>query len=102
MDWYKHSKRKKISPKLRNKITKRDGGICCECGKIANYCIWKDGYWHYYEIIVINKEEYHKSYEIDHTIPLCKNGNTDMDNMRLLCQNCNRLKGSKERRLEVV
>jgi hypothetical protein len=57
MEWFK--KREKISPKLRNQVSTRDKGICQVCGKMASYCDWKDGYWHCYEIVVINRDEYH-------------------------------------------
>ena len=76
----------------------RDRGVCQLCGKRADYSKWKDGYWHFYEIKIIHRDEYHICFDIDHIAPICQGGKTHKDNLRLLCQKCNRSKGSKERK----
>lgn len=61
---------------LREKIKKRDNYTCKNCG------------------ISIEKEP-NLLLEIDHIIPLAKNGQTIEDNLQTLCWKCNRKKGSK-------
>jgi len=96
------AKRDIISRKIRDMVSFRDNGICCLCGKRADYSKWKDGYWHYYEIITRFNDEYHLCFEIDHIIPLCHGGKTTLQNLRLLCRKCNRKKGSMERKNGMV
>lgn len=61
---------------LREKIKQRDNYTC----RICKLSI---------------KEEPNLLLEIDHIIPLAKNGVTSSDNLQTLCWRCNRSKGSK-------
>ncbi len=61
---------------LREKIKNRDNYTCQTCG-------------------LSNKEERNLLLEIDHIIPLSKNGITSEGNLQTLCWRCNRTKGSK-------
>ena len=61
-------KRKPIKPSLRFEILKRDGYRCQMCGATA-----KDG----------------ATLEIDHITPVAKGGTNDVDNLQVLCRDCN-------------
>lgn len=103
MEWFKHSTgNKKISPKLRTTVAFRDKGFCQICGKVAHFCKWNGSYWNFYEIITYLHDEYHISFDIDHIKPRCQGGKTTLDNLQLLCQHCNRVKGNKEKRNAMV
>lgn len=65
-----------MTSSLREKIKKRDNYTCCSCGN----SIYK---------------EPNLLLEIDHIIPIAKNGMTTEDNLQTLCWKCNRSKGSK-------
>lgn len=61
---------------LREKIKRRDNYTCRICG-------------------ISTKNEPHLLLEIDHIVPLAKNGLTTEDNLQTLCWKCNRSKGAK-------
>jgi len=61
---------------LREKIKQRDNFYCRNCG-------------------LSTKQEPNLLLEIDHIIPLSKNGVTTEENLQTLCWGCNRTKGSK-------
>ena len=65
-----------MTTQLREKIKKRDNYTCQKCG-------------------VSLEDEPHLLLEIDHIIPLSKNGITSEENLQTLCWKCNRTKGSK-------
>lgn len=65
-----------MTSSLREKIKKRDNYTCQKCGLSI-------------------KDEPNLLLEIDHIIPLSKNGLTTEDNLQTLCWRCNRTKGSK-------
>lgn len=65
-----------MTSSLREKIKRRDNYTCQNCG------------------LSIEKEP-NLLLEIDHIIPLAKNGLTTEDNLQTLCWKCNRTKGSK-------
>ena len=65
-----------MTSRLREKIKERDGYTCQECG-------------------VSTDDEPHLLLEIDHIIPISKNGLTTEDNLRTLCWKCNRAKGAR-------
>ena len=65
-----------MTAKLRESIKTRDNYTCQKCG-------------------VSTDDEPHLLLEIDHIIPLAKNGLTTEDNLQTLCWKCNRTKGSK-------
>ena len=70
----KEYQRKKMSPKLRYEVLKRDGFRCAICGRGR-----EDGV----------------KLEVDHIIPISKGGKTIMTNLRTLCMDCNRGKGAQ-------
>ena len=92
----------KLSRNKRNVISLRDKGMCRICGKRAQYSKWKHGYWHFYEVVYHNSDEYHLCFKIDHIVPLFQGGKADIDNLQLVCMKCNREKGSRERRNGMV
>lgn len=63
-----------MSDSLRYDILKRDGFRCVLCGATA-----KDG----------------AKLHVDHIYPVSKGGKTEPDNLRTLCESCNRGKGAK-------
>ncbi|GAA6383492.1 hypothetical protein I2900191A2_21380 [Intestinibacter bartlettii] len=65
-----------MTPKLREKIKERDNYTCQKCGLSV-------------------EQEPNLLLEIDHIIPLSKNGLTTEENLQTLCWKCNRSKGSK-------
>jgi 5-methylcytosine-specific restriction endonuclease McrA len=58
-----------ISDVVRREVWARDGGVCINCGSNANI-------------------------EYDHKTPVSKGGNSELDNIQLLCRPCNRSKRS--------
>lgn len=65
-----------MTSNLREKIKKRDNYTCKHCG-------------------LSTTKEPNLLLEIDHIIPLSKNGMTTEDNLQTLCWRCNRSKGAK-------
>lgn len=65
-----------LTRELRTKILERDHYRCCECG-------------------VSIEDEPHLLLEVDHIIPIAKNGLTIEENLHTLCWKCNRSKGAK-------
>ena len=65
-----------MTSSLREKIKKRDNYTCKKCGLSI-------------------KDKPNLLLEIDHIVPLSKNGLTTEDNLQTLCWRCNRTKGSK-------
>lgn len=70
-------KRKKLSPKLRYEILKRDKFSCVLCGATA-----KD------DLL-----------EVDHITPLCRGGLSTLENLRTLCYQCNHGKQIAEKEI---
>lgn len=65
-----------MTTQLREKIKQRDNYTCCKCGNSVH-------------------KEPNLLLEIDHIIPLSKNGVTTEDNLQTLCWKCNRTKSAK-------
>ena len=63
-------KRKPISQNVKDKVWRRDGGKCVECGS-------------------------NEKIEFDHIIPFSKGGTDTYRNLRILCEKCNRSKSDK-------
>ena len=59
-----------IPSSVKDKVWNRDGGKCVKCGS-------------------------QKNLEFDHIIPISKGGSNTARNIQLLCEKCNRSKGSK-------
>jgi len=59
-----------ISDEVKRIVWQRDGGQCCECTSAENV-------------------------EYDHKYPVSKGGNSEVDNIQLLCRPCNRRKRTK-------
>lgn len=68
-------KRKGIAPKVRWKVMQRDNFKCVKCGRGVNDvdCL-----------------------QVDHILPVTKNGNNDEDNLQTLCWSCNVGKFNRE------
>ena len=75
-------KRKTISKDVRNYIYNRDNHTCKICGRYMpnGYCIENN------EVIKIN---------IDHILAVQNGGDNSIDNLQVLCEKCNRMKGTK-------
>lgn len=71
---FSYIERGKMTPKLRYQVLQRDGHRCAICGRSA-----EDGV----------------TLEVDHIFPVSKGGKTELNNLRTLCRDCNRGKGSK-------
>jgi len=62
-------KRKPISQSVKDKVWRRDGGKCVECGS-------------------------NERIEFDHIIPFSKGGTDTYRNLQILCERCNRSKSN--------
>jgi 5-methylcytosine-specific restriction endonuclease McrA len=71
---YKQHQRSLMSAGLRYDIMKRDNFRCVICGRSA-----QDGV----------------TLQVDHIIPVAKGGQTEPENLRTLCEDCNRGKSDK-------
>jgi len=92
----------KISFKLRTAIVIRDGATCQYCGKKANHVKWDGFCYKAIEKETFWSDIYYFPFEPDHIIPKCQDGKTTLENLRLSCRRCNRQKGAKEKKIEVV
>jgi hypothetical protein len=63
--------RKPISIRKRFEVFKRDGYKCSICRRVGG------------------------ELELDHVIPVCRGGNSNMNNLQTLCRKCNRGKGGE-------
>ncbi len=64
----RNNNRKSISPKIRSKVLRRDHYTCNHCGKSID-----DG----------------AKLEVDHIVPVSKGGTNDLNNLQVLCWECN-------------
>jgi 5-methylcytosine-specific restriction endonuclease McrA len=67
---YQQTSREPINESIRSEIWRRDGGKCVKCGSKQNL-------------------------EFDHIIPVSKGGATSVQNLQLLCKQCNLTKSNK-------
>lgn len=66
---------KEIREKIYNKNKENEGIYYCnQCGK---------------------RSKKKAMFEIDHIVPMAKEGKTTLENLQLLCRKCNRIKGDK-------
>lgn len=72
---FKKQQRRMLTPKLRYEILQRDNFTCVLCGRSSE----RDGV----------------KLEVDHIVPVSKGGRTERGNLRTLCWDCNRGKGSR-------
>ena len=68
-----NSRNSKQIRKLRHRLVKRDGNLCLCCGKFGHSV----------------------KLTIDHIWPLSKGGTWNINNLQLLCAQCNTEKGAK-------
>lgn len=96
------AKRKTIPNDLRWKVLARDGFQCSGCGKFGFIIPDRYGKPTVLEMKIYKASlnpydgtfQYkHLPMEFDHIIPLSKGGKTELENLQLLCRNCNRKKG---------
>ena len=91
-----------LSKALKLAVIKKDNLTCQRCGKKGIFTN------HYGPRVIEEKRKriydydgnYHEkeiSLEFDHVIPRDKGGKTELKNLQLLCQGCNRSKGAKWR-----
>lgn len=66
---YEQTSRSPIPEAVRSEVWRRDGGCCVKCGSKENL-------------------------QFDHIIPVARGGATSVQNLQLLCQKCNRVKGA--------
>ena len=59
-----------IDPVIKERVLHSSGGVCNQCGSIENL-------------------------EIDHIHPISKGGNSEENNLQVLCRRCNRTKYNK-------
>lgn len=69
-----NNKRKSISPRQRYKVLTRDGFRCVLCGAAP-------------------KDSLDIQLHVDHIVPVSKGGTNSLDNLRILCSECNLGKG---------
>jgi 5-methylcytosine-specific restriction endonuclease McrA len=72
-------RRKDITPALRSQVFSAHGRVCRWCGKkaaLTSYGTW----WHVH---------------IDHIVPVALGGKTVFENLQVLCEICNAIKGNK-------
>lgn len=69
-------KRISIPKKTRDEVFALYGEVCYKCGR--------------------TKKEHHKlKFEIDHILPVAEGGGNEIDNLRVLCNQCNKWKGKE-------
>ena len=87
---------------LQRAVFERDKYQCQYCGKVAR---WKTSNGAgiiqlsekkptYYNCGVFGRHD-HKSFEIDHVIPISRGGKNVLKNLKLACRCCNRTKGDR-------
>lgn len=67
---YEQTTRSPIPEAVRSEVWRRDGGRCVKCSSKENL-------------------------QFDHIIPVARGGATSAQNLQLLCQQCNRVKGAR-------
>ena len=67
---YEQTSRTPIPEAVRSEVWRRDGGRCVKCSSKENL-------------------------QFDHIIPVARGGATSAQNLQLLCQQCNRVKGTR-------
>lgn len=71
---FKHRSKTRVDGVARRKeIYERDQGKCYMCGKELTF----------------------KSFELDHLLPVSRNGSNGKENLAVSCQSCNRSRGTK-------
>ena len=65
---FRPASREHLSASKRKRVLLRDKGRCVKCGSKKNL-------------------------EIDHVVPLARDGSNRLENLQLLCRDCNRMKG---------
>jgi 5-methylcytosine-specific restriction endonuclease McrA len=74
--------RKKIPAPLRREVTKRAGGFC-------EYCL--------------SDSDFSDSpFDVEHIVPLSKNGETKIENLAFSCRGCNLYKSNKTEGFDIV
>jgi len=90
-----------ISNRKRWSVIERDRFTCQHCGKIGEFIYRYDKPTVIENPRGIEFERYYYngldviSFEIDHIKPLSLGGDSNIDNLQLLCKHCNRSKGCK-------
>lgn len=74
--------RKKIPVPLRREVTKRAKGFCEYCRSDADFS--------------------DTPFDVEHIIPISKNGETEIENLALSCHGCNLYKSNKTESFDVV
>ena len=69
-----NTNKRKVSNLQKKMIASNQKWKCKHCNNILNF-----------------------DYEVDHIIPLFKNGSNDMNNLQALCRNCHGVKSGKDR-----
>lgn len=72
--------KKYISYKVRRAVFDRDGSRCRSCGREVVF--FTQRFW-------IRPDDYRPVGHVDHIIPIARGGQTEMSNLRLLCEYCN-------------
>ena len=83
-------------------LIERDNATCQYCGKKADYIEDTGLTIKAIEVYTYWRDKYTAPFEPDHIIPKCQGGETNYKNLKLSCRRCNRKKGSKERKYEMV
>lgn len=79
------------------KVAARDGMRCVDCGA-SHRMIWRQaGRWgSYSDGGLYTKVNGSSNLEVDHQTPLHRGGSNDLENLRLRCRDCHRLKTTAE------
>lgn len=88
-------KKATIPQRLRNAVILRDRGICQNCGFRGKIFSWLGKIQNYSTREWSNRYEKYIAMEIGHIIPEFKGGKTILENLILLCRDCNRSLGIK-------
>lgn len=65
-----NAQRRYVSKELREMVMQRDGNACVRCGSIH-------------------------ALDIDHAVPVSAGGKSEIDNLQVLCRDCNGSKGAR-------
>ena len=94
---YRKKRWAKMPLELRLEVLRRDKETCQICGKVADSISESHG-TAYERNKNFDKRKHHSweeyiPFEIDHILALSNGGETELSNLQLLCQKCNRSKG---------
>lgn len=88
-------RRSKITPAIRQKVIERDGTYCRQCGHGPMLLRWDVSPKGKVKLYTDWNELGDRMLELDHIIPVSMGGDDSLDNLVVLCNDCNRRKWNR-------